>query len=69
MMILKKQLKLMKKVEFINSFSFIFSARPGTPAFNLDKIDQKEAKKRLIKFQKIAENIKNNYRKKLINKT
>ena len=62
----KKTIELMKKVEFINSFSFIFSERPGTPAFNLSKIDPKEAKKRLIEFQNIAENIKNNYRKKLI---
>ena len=30
---------------------------------------KKEAKKRLIEFQNIAEKIKNNYRKKLINKT
>ena len=35
----------MEKVEFINSFSFIFSERPGTPAFNLPKTDPKEAKK------------------------
>ena len=40
----KKTLQLMNSVEFINSFSFIFSARPGTPAFNLDKIDKNEAK-------------------------
>ena len=32
-----KTIKLMKKIKFINSFSFIFSARPGTPAFNLIK--------------------------------
>ena len=59
--------KLLIKVGFINSFSFIFSERPGTPAFNLNKIDGKEAKKRLIEFQKTAENIKNDYRKKIIN--
>ena len=41
----------MNKVGFINSFSFIFSARPGTPAFNLDKIDEKDAKNRLINFK------------------
>ena len=58
--------KLLIKVGFINSFSFIFSERPGTPAFNLNKIDGKEAK-RLIEFQKTAENIKNDYRKKIIN--
>ena len=40
----KKTIKLMKKLKFINSFSFIFSARPGTPAFNLDKIDEKKQK-------------------------
>ena len=62
--ILKKQLKLMKKVKFINSYSYIFSARPGTPAFNLKKIDEKDAKNRLIEFQNIAEKIKKKYRKK-----
>ena len=62
----QKTIKLMKNVKFINSYSFIFSARPGTPAFNLEKIDEKDAKKRLIKFQNIAEKIKINYRKSLI---
>ena len=57
------------KIKFINSFSFIFSARPGTPAFNLDQIDGKDAKNRLIEFQRNAENVKNNYRKSLIKKT
>ena len=46
-------MKLMKEVKFINSYSFIFSARPGTPAFNLNKIDQKIAKERLIQFQNL----------------
>ena len=64
-----KTIQLMNKIEFINSFSFIFSARPGTPAFSLDKIDENEAKNRLIKFQENAKNIKNKYRKMLINKT
>ena len=53
----------MKEIKFINSYSFIYSARPGTPAFNLDTIDQIEAKKRLIEFQTIAEKIKTDYRK------
>ena len=60
--------KLMTKVGFINSFSFIFSARPGTPAFNLDRIDDKEAKIRLIEFQRVSEHIKTCYRKNLITK-
>ena len=65
----EETINLMNEVKFINSYSFIFSARPGTPAFDLNKIDQKEAKNRLMKFQKIAEEIKINYRKNLINKS
>ena len=64
-----KTVELMNKVEFINSFSYKFSARPGTPAFNLKAVDVQEAKNRLIEFQRKAENIKNNYKKKLINTT
>ena len=64
----KKTVELMTKIGFINSYSFIFSARPGTPAFKLDKINEKDAKNRLIEFQHVAENIKTTYRKKLINK-
>jgi tRNA-2-methylthio-N6-dimethylallyladenosine synthase len=60
--------ELMNKIQFINSFSFIFSARPGTPAFTLNKLDEKETKKRLILFQTTAEDIKNKYKKSLINK-
>ena len=65
----KKTIKLLNTVEFINTFSFMYSARPGTPAFDLNKIDKIDSKKRLIEFQKVAESIKNNYRKKLIRKT
>ena len=65
----KETIKLINTVGFINSFSFIYSPRPGTPAFDLKKIDTIDAKKRLIEFQQTAENIKNNYRKKLIRKT
>ena len=46
-------LKLVNEVKFINSYSFIFSPRPGTPASNLDFIDHEVAKDRLIKVQKI----------------
>ena len=65
----KKTVTLMIKIGFINSFSFIFSARPGTPAFKLDRINEKDAKDRLIEFQRVAEDIKTNYRTNLINKT
>ena len=65
----EKTIKLMEHVKFINSFSFIFSARPGTPAFNLKKTNEKETKERLTNFQIVAEKIKKNYRESLINKT
>ena len=64
----EKTIKLMKDVKFINSFSYIFSARPGTPAFNLSKINHSKAKERLIKFQIFAEKIKSEYRESMINK-
>ena len=63
----EKTLLLMKQVGFINSYSFIFSARPGTPAANLKKIDDKIAKERLAVFQKTANEIKEKYRKGLVN--
>ena len=64
----KKTIELMTKVGYVNSYSFTFSARPGTPAFNLEQIDLNDAKNRLIEFKKIADDIKNNYRKTLIGK-
>ena len=63
----EKTKELVKKVEFINSYSFMYSARPGTPSSDLKKIDQKQAKDRLIEFQNIAEDLKTKYRKTLIN--
>jgi tRNA-2-methylthio-N6-dimethylallyladenosine synthase len=46
-------LNFLNEIKFINSYSFIFSPRPGTPASNLDLIDHEVAKDRLIKVQKI----------------
>ncbi len=39
--------KLIDMIKFINSFSFIFSARPGTTASKLKSIDEKISKERL----------------------
>ncbi len=63
-----KTLKLMNDIKFINSYSFIFSARPGTPASKLANVDNNNARKKLINFQSLAEKIKTKYRKDLINK-
>ena len=44
-------LNLIKKIKFINSFSFIFSPRPGTRASKLEMIDKNIAKERLTIIQ------------------
>ena len=46
-------INLIKKIKFINSYSFIFSPRPGTKAADLKLIDNEISKDRLIKVQKI----------------
>ena len=60
--------KLMESVQYINSYSYIFSPRPGTPASDMRMIDAKLAKERLIIFQKIAEKIKLSYKRKLLSR-
>ncbi len=47
----KDTLNLLNKIKFINSFSFIFSPRPGTKAAELEIIDKEENKNRLITIQ------------------
>ena len=44
-------MKLVKKIKFINSYSFIYSSRPGTAASDLELIDNNIAKKRLKLIQ------------------
>ena len=61
-------INLLKEVQFINCYSFIYSPRPGTPAASMKKVDINIAKERLNVFQKSAENIKLNFRKDLLNK-
>ena len=55
-------ISLIEEVGFINSYSFIFSSRPGTPAAKKKPNQILESKDRLQKLQKILENfqIKNN---------
>ncbi len=47
----EKTFNLIKKIKFINSFSFIFSPRPGTVASKLEMIDKNIAKERLQLIQ------------------
>ena len=53
----KHTLKLIEEVKFINSFSFIFSPRPGTVASDLPEIDKKKTLERLeVVQQKLFSN-------------
>ena len=63
-----KTLELLKRVEYINSYSFIYSPRPGTPASKMEEVKSDLSKERLIIFQKTAEEIKTKYKKSLFNK-
>jgi tRNA-2-methylthio-N6-dimethylallyladenosine synthase len=47
----KATFELIKKIKFINSYSFIFSPRPGTVAADLKLIDRKISMERLEKIQ------------------
>ena len=46
-------LNLIKRIKFINSYSFIFSPRPGTVAAELKLIDKKISIERLEKVQNL----------------
>ena len=49
----KDTFNLIERVKFINSYSFIFSPRPGTVAENLELIEKKISIERLEKIQNI----------------
>ena len=53
----QETISLIKAIKFINSFSFIFNSRPGTPASKLKEIDKEKQKKRLIILQNLLEDI------------
>ena len=62
-------LNLVKKIKFINSFSFIFSPRPGTKAANLDEINKEIAKERLLRIQEYLFKFQLNMNKSFIDKS
>jgi tRNA-2-methylthio-N6-dimethylallyladenosine synthase len=45
-------MELIEKIRFTNSYSFIFSPRPGTVAADLELVDKKKSKERLEIIQK-----------------
>ena len=65
----KDTINLVRKIKFINSFSFIFNPRPGTKAANLNQIDKEIAKERLLKIQEYLFKFQLNINKSFINKS
>jgi tRNA-2-methylthio-N6-dimethylallyladenosine synthase len=61
--------ELVKKIKFINSYSFIFSPRPGTVAADLKLIDKKISMERLDKIQNELYHNQTQMNKSLENKT
>ena len=51
--VFEQTINLVKKIKFINSFSFIFSPRPGTKAGEITSIDKDLSKLKLLKIQKL----------------
>jgi tRNA-2-methylthio-N6-dimethylallyladenosine synthase len=62
-------LSLIENVKFINSYSFIYSSRPGTPASKLKNVDLDVAKKRLIKLQTVLEKNNSKHKEGILNKS
>ena len=62
-------LDLIEKVKFINSYSFVYSSRPGTPASKLGHINLETAKKRLTKLQAILERNNSIYKEGFLGKS
>jgi len=65
----KDTFDLIKKINFINSYSFIFSPRPGTVAEKYDLISKKISMERLEKVQNILFKNQTKMNKSLENKT
>jgi len=59
-------IELVEKIGFINSYSFIFSPRPGTPAATKKINNLAENEKRLKKLQNILENFQHENNKKYL---
>tara|TARA_B100001996_G_C18442044_1_gene508775 strand:- start:212 stop:724 length:513 start_codon:yes stop_codon:yes gene_type:complete len=64
----KNTIDIIKEVGFVNSYSYIFSPRPGTPAANKNMNKSEINKIRLKNLQKIIENQQLENNKKYIDK-
>ena len=61
-------MELIENVKFSIAYSFMFSPRPGTPAFNLKNIDKNIKKARLSALQSLLKNQQKKYNKSFVGK-
>ena len=61
-------MQLVKEIEFVIAYSFMFSPRPGTPAFKLKDIDTSIKKARLSALQSLLKEQQRNYNKSYVGK-
>ena len=62
-------MELIKDVKFSTAYSFMFSPRPGTPAFKLKDIDKFTKKARLSALQSLLKQQQIDYNKSFVNQT
>ncbi len=65
----QETLKLVNKIKFINSYSFIFSKRPGTPATKLKEVNQIISKRRLKEIQDLLKLYQIDHKKSFLGKS
>ena len=65
----EQTVEIVKKIGFVNSYSFIFSPRPGTPASTKKLGNYKEIETRLKKLQEILEKLQYKNNKKYYEKS
>jgi len=61
-------MQLVKEIEFVIAYSFMFSPRPGTPAYKLKDIDKSIKNARLSALQSLLKEQQKNYNKSFIGK-
>ena len=61
-------MQLVKEIEFVISYSFMFSPRPGTPAFKLKDTETSIKKARLSALQSLLNTQQKNYNKSFVGK-
>ena len=65
----EETIKLINRVKFINSYSFVYSQRPGTPATRANEVDKIISKKRLQSIQELLKSYQINHKKSLFGKS